>query len=88
MVPDAAFGAIFAGKLQFLESSLPRTRVPHISLVFREMWDTTNLDLLPANRDSEAEVRVKNIELSSVVPHISRKTSEIWGTRVRGRENS
>ena len=22
-----------------------KPRVPHISLVFREMWDTTNLDL-------------------------------------------
>src|ERR1700733_2157853 len=47
--------------------------VPHISLVFREMWDTTTLDLrtLEPNR---------HFSLRSVVSHISRKTSEIWGT--------
>jgi hypothetical protein len=28
------------------ETCLPG-RVPHISLVFREMWDTTNLDRSP-----------------------------------------
>jgi hypothetical protein len=33
------------------------------------------------HRDAEAEERVKNIELSSAVSHISRKTSEMWGTR-------
>jgi hypothetical protein len=34
---------------RFQKFSLPRTRVPHISLVFREMWDTANLDLSPAS---------------------------------------
>ncbi len=47
-------------------------RVPHISLVFREMWDTTaaNLQFLAFQR-LPSEIRVS---------HISRKTSEIWGT--------
>jgi hypothetical protein len=26
-------------------ANLPRIGVPHISLVFREMWDTTTLDV-------------------------------------------
>jgi len=41
-------------RTRFQEFSLPRTRVPHISLVFREMWDTANLDLPLANRGAEA----------------------------------
>ena len=51
--------------------------VPHISLVFREMWDTTALNLkvfCAIHRTSRF-----------AVSHISRETSEIWGTRVRGR---
>jgi hypothetical protein len=28
--------------------------VPHISLVFREMWDSTNLDLSPLENESNA----------------------------------
>jgi len=47
--------------------------VPHISLVFREMWDTTNLNLSyvgPGIRRSRA-----------VESHISQKTSEMWGTQ-------
>jgi hypothetical protein len=47
--------------------------VPHISLVFREMWDATNLGLRLSN--------VKEFQSSAVVSHISRKTSEMWGTR-------
>ncbi len=46
--------------------------VPHISLVFREMWDSTALRL-------EFVQIVKG--RPTVAPHISRKTSEIWGTR-------
>jgi hypothetical protein len=50
-----------------------QSRVPHISLVFREMWDTTALDrwFLGASHK----------RLRFVESHISRKTSEIWGTR-------
>jgi hypothetical protein len=51
------------------------------------MWDSTNLNLPPANRGAEAEEKVKNIESSAVESHISRKTSEIWGTRLGGRES-
>jgi hypothetical protein len=43
--------------------------VPHISLVFREMWDTTNFDL-----------RFIGLASGFAVSHISRKTSEKWGT--------
>ena len=30
-----------------------KSRVPHISLVFREMWDTTNLDRRPSTERTE-----------------------------------
>ena len=52
--------------------SVPATDrwVPHISLVFREMWDATDL---------------KTGKDTAVVSHISRKTSEMWGTRVHWR---
>ena len=48
--------------------------MPHISLVFREMWDTTTL-----NR--ECILGAEALGFSPVVSHISRKTSEMWGTR-------
>jgi hypothetical protein len=48
-------------------------RVPHISLVFREMWDTTALN--------RKWFRMQRLELTFVESHISRKTSEMWGTR-------
>jgi len=51
-----------------------KSRVPHISLVFREMWDTTALN----PRYSAHYQLLRSI---SVVSHISRKTSEMWGTR-------
>ena len=45
-----------------------------ISLVFREMWDTRTLMLLAD--------RVESRQCSAVVPHISRKTSEIWAPKI------
>jgi HlyD family secretion protein len=55
--------------------------VPHISLVFREMWDAT---AVPFTRFGP--VCASGSERSKfVVPHISRKTSEMWGTHVRWR---
>ncbi len=55
--------------------SFPSTkrRVPHISLVFREMWETTALDQRSLGRTHK--------RLRFVASHFSRKTSEIWGTR-------
>jgi hypothetical protein len=47
--------------------------VPHISLVFREMWDTTALDRRISHQP--------NKRLRFVESHISRKTSEMWGTQ-------
>jgi hypothetical protein len=47
--------------------------VPHISLVFREMWDTTAV-----NHNRSAPNR--HLRSKLVVSHISRKTSEMWGT--------
>src|ERR1700722_8985749 len=38
------------------------------------MWDTTNLDLRGARSP-------KSCRFTAVVSHISRKTSEMWGTR-------
>ena len=49
-------------------------RVPHISLVCREMWDTTDVD-------GQVHRMNRVLEEGAVVSHISRKTSEIWGTR-------
>ncbi len=48
--------------------------VPHISLVFGEMWDTTNLNVRPFWSP-------KTPRFSAVVSHISPKTSEMWGTQ-------
>jgi hypothetical protein len=56
--------------------SVTDARVPHISLVFREMWGTTNLD-------RNFLLGVKACGARAVVSHISRKTSEMWGTRCR-----
>jgi hypothetical protein len=57
-----------------LLSSLPSKNrgVPHISLVFREMWDATNLNLFVPT--------LQRGTWRAVVSHMSRKTSEIWGT--------
>jgi hypothetical protein len=63
---------------RFLIIFVRQSRVPHISLVFREMWDTTGLD-----PQRPASTRLRFVE-----PHISRKTSEIWGTRVLSQRHS
>ena len=55
----------------------PESAVPHISLVFREMWDTTTLSLQLLRLDAPLD----GDPLRFVVSHISRKTSEMWGTR-------
>jgi hypothetical protein len=49
-------------------------RVPHISLVFREIWDTTALNHKILSHHPQRRSRF-------LVSHISRKTSEMWGTR-------
>jgi hypothetical protein len=53
--------------------SCHESRVPHISLVFREMWDTTKV--------SFSLCVLKYFQLRAVESHISRKTTEMWGTR-------
>ncbi len=58
-------------------SVLPKNRrVPHISLVFREMWDTNVLC-------STLFFARGGVRLGFVESHISQNTSEIWGTHVR-----
>jgi hypothetical protein len=47
--------------------------VPHISLVFREMWDATAFDRRIPDPTNERSRFVES--------HISQKTSEIWGTQ-------
>jgi hypothetical protein len=59
----------------------PRTRVPHISPVVGEMWDCANLNLKPIGLAQILRDRAAK-------SHISRKTSEIWGTRRRSSEFS
>ena len=58
--------------------TFPSTKrgVPHISLVFREMWDTT-----ASNRQTVNPY--PHISWKYVVPNISRKTSETWDTLIR-----
>jgi hypothetical protein len=57
--------------------------VPHISLVFREMWDTTALPSpLVGSVDALGFHEPCNGEgLKFAVSYISRKTSEIWCTQ-------
>ena len=58
---------------QLMGQSCNKPWVPHISLVFCEMWDSTNLTFW---------LRDANIgDPAAVVSHISQKTSEIWGTQ-------
>jgi hypothetical protein len=47
-----------------------KSRVPHISLVFREMWDTTALN--PKYSTHHQHLRSRSVE-----SHISRNTSEM-----------
>src|ERR1700690_53507 len=75
------FGGLGALHAAFLNESRtrgrllgPRTGNSGISLVFREMWDPRTLTFF-ANRAN------KTARCSAVVSHISRETSEIWGTR-------
>jgi hypothetical protein len=51
--------------------------VPHISLVVREMWDSTAFSL-------RLSIRPMDLGSTSVVFHISRNTSEMPGFPVRG----
>jgi hypothetical protein len=60
-------------KLALRSLSAEESRVPHISLVFREMWDRTALD--------RGIPDPPNKRLRFVESHISRKTSEMWGTQ-------
>jgi hypothetical protein len=71
---------------KFQAFSLPRTWVPHISLVFREMWDFTELDSVFFTFSSSLGTLIRRREIQiRGIPHLA-KTSEIWGTQVRGRE--
>ena len=64
----------------FVFSPHHEPRVPHISLVFREMWDTT--DSIASVEGIRAAPRSSPGGNSrSVTSHISRKTSEMWGTQ-------
>jgi hypothetical protein len=80
--PDFLWSLV--GSASFMRLSLEerRTSIPvesrvqeirGISLVFREMWDTTAHNGQP--------FKVEDERSRFVVSHISRKTSEIWGTR-------
>jgi hypothetical protein len=75
------FGGVDALYAAFLNESRTRSRLldahtgnPGISLVFREMWDTTKLNHKLSRPRGSLKAR-------PVVSHISRKTSEIWATR-------
>jgi hypothetical protein len=72
MLKFCEFGDMFAVSL----CPDHRPRVPHISLVFREMRDTTGIDCSL----SKDRARLQCSEDRAVESHISRKTSEMWGT--------
>ncbi len=47
-----------------------QSRVPHISLVFREMWDTTTLDALVCG--------VENLQVQrSGIPHLAKNERDV-----------
>jgi len=73
-------------RTRFQKPSRPRTWVPHISLVFREMWDSTELDSMFLFSLLSFGISITSRRSRFAESHISRKTSEIWGTQVRGRE--
>jgi hypothetical protein len=52
--------------------------VPHISLVFREMWDTTNLNVFPAFGN-------KHVERSGI-PHLAKNERDMGHPTLCGRE--
>ena len=64
------------GKPDLRSLYLPRTvGCPISRCVFREMWDTANLNLI-------AHCSLEKLKgLALVASHISRKTSEMWGTQ-------
>src|ERR1700733_7264905 len=52
--------------------------VPHISLVFREMWDTTNLNLFP-------DLRKKQVE-SCGIPYLAKNERDMGHPTLCGRD--
>jgi hypothetical protein len=54
--------------------------VPHISLVFREMWDTTNLNLF-------STFRKKNVERCGI-PHLAKNKRDMGHPTLLGREKA
>ena len=51
--------------------SLDQGRVPHISLVFREMWDTTNVDRSMHRMNRESKGRCIGI------PHLAKNERDV-----------
>jgi hypothetical protein len=52
--------------------------VPHISLVFREMWDTTNLNLFPAFGKTHVE--------RCGIPHLAKNERDMGHPTIPGRD--
>ncbi len=50
---------------------LDEGRVPHISLVFREMWDTTNVDRSTPRMNQESEGGCSGI------PHLAKNQRDV-----------
>jgi hypothetical protein len=80
--PDFLWNLVGSASYMRLSLEERRTSIPvqrrvqeirGISLVFREMWDTTNLNL--------SSLTFKRGQWRAVASHISQKTSEMWGTR-------
>jgi hypothetical protein len=56
-------------------------RVPHISLVFREMWDTTAADLHPSALQ-ELPIEVRGL------PYLARFSRDMGHPLIRGRDRN
>jgi hypothetical protein len=64
-------------------NSVPTTnhRVPHISLVFREMWETTASDL-HSSAPQELPIEVRGL------PHLAKNGQDMGHPMIRGRDRN
>jgi hypothetical protein len=80
--------AVITDGLKSLRENLPvqfvpttNHRVPHISLVFREMWDTTASDL-HCSALQELPIEVRGI------PHLAKNERDMGHPMIRGRDRN
>jgi hypothetical protein len=79
--------AALAAEVRFLqEFSLPRFWVPHISLVFREMWDSTELDSMFFTFSSRLGTLIRKREIQiRGIPHLAKNERDMGPEFVVGK---